>query len=164
MHKHNKHSVAEDVFIAKGAVMTGEVTIGDSSSVWYQAVVRSDGTIKIGHHTNIQDQVIIHSDKGESLLIGDYVTVGHRAILHNRSVGTNSLIGMGAILLDGAVIGDNCIIGAGSLVTQGTVIPSGEVWLGSPARYRRKIRTEEIEENKQAALNYCELAKEILNS
>ena len=98
-------------------------------------------------------------DEGYPLRIGEAVTVGHGAILHGCSIGDNSLIGMGAIVLNGASIGKNCIIGAGALVTQGTVIPDGMLALGSPAKVKRPLTSEEIRENRQSALDYIDCAK-----
>ena len=105
-----------NVFIAKGASVVGEVYLEDDVNIWYHATVRGDReAIEIGYGTNIQDNVVIHMDKGFPVKIGKYVSIGHGAILHGCTVDDGSLIGMGAILLDGAHIGKNCIIGAGLL-------------------------------------------------
>ncbi len=138
----------------------GDVTIGADSSIWYQAVVRGDSDrIRIGERTNIQDGCILHTDCGLALEIGDGVTVGHGVILHGCQIGDNTLIGMGAIVLNGAQIGKNCLIGAGALVTQGTVIPDGSLAFGNPAKVRRMLTREEIEENKRSAAGYVEEAR-----
>src|SRR4051812_5667331 len=102
-------ALGQGVYIAKGAVVLGDVTLGDFSSVWYNAVVRADiNRIVIGHHTNIQDSCVLHLADEFPCILGDYVTVGHSAILHACTVGNEVLVGMGAVVLDGAEIGDQC--------------------------------------------------------
>lgn len=135
--------------------MVGNVTVGDESSIWYNAVVRGDmAPIVIGCGTNIQDNVVIHVDAGSECTIGNSVTVGHGAILHGCAIGHNTVIGMGAIVMDGAKIGEDCIIGAGSLVTQGTVIPDGMMAFGSPAKVVRPLTEEEKKQNETSAITY----------
>ncbi len=132
------------VYIARGAVVLGAVTLGDHSSVWYNAVVRGDiNYIQIGHHTNIQDNAVLHLADDYPCILGNYVTVGHSAIVHACTVGDECLIGMGATILDGAEIGEQCIIGANALVTQGTKIPAGSMVLGSPGKVVRALTTEQ---------------------
>lgn len=156
--------VAADAFLAEGSILKGNITVGSQSGLWYNTVLRSEeGTITIGEGTNIQDLSLVHTDPGMDLHIGNYVTIGHRSVIHNLKIGDNTLIGMGAILLNNVEIGSNCIIGAGSLVTEGTIIPDGEVWFGSPAKYRRPITEEEKKHNKESALEYIQLAKEHSN-
>ena len=136
--------VGKDVYIAKSAVVLGDVTMGDHSSVWYNATVRGDiNRIEIGHHSNIQDNAVLHLADDFPCLIGNWVTVGHSAIVHACTVGDECLIGMGATILDGAVIGEQCIIGANALVTQGTVIPAGSMVVGSPGKVKRALTAEE---------------------
>ena len=99
-------------YLAEGAIVKGDVTIGEDSGIWYHATVRGDTEkITIGSRTNIQDNAVLHVGAGHALTIGDDVTIGHSAIVHGCTVGNNTLIGMGAIILNGAVIGNNCIIG-----------------------------------------------------
>ena len=153
-------SVDESVFIASGAVVLGDVTVGKNSSIWYNAVVRGDmSAIRIGQNTNIQDNCVVHVDTGFGTDIGDNVTVGHGAIVHGCTVGDNSLIGMGAILLNGCRIGKNCIIGAGALVTQNVVIPDDSLVLGNPGKVRRCLTKDEIDANIKNAHFYSEEAK-----
>ena len=115
-------------YLAEGAIVKGDVTIGEDSGIWYHATVRGDTEkITIGSRTNIQDNAVLHVGAGHALTIGDDVTIGHSAIVHGCTVGNNTLIGMGAIILNGAVIGNNCIIGAGALVTQNMEIPDGSM-------------------------------------
>lgn len=135
------------VYIAKGAVVIGDVTLGDYSSVWYNAVVRGDiNRIVIGEGSNIQDNAVIHLAHDHPCLLGDRVTVGHSAIVHACTVKDEVLVGMGAVILDGAVIGAQSIVGANALVTQGTKVPPGSLVLGSPARVVRKLTTKERKE------------------
>jgi carbonic anhydrase/acetyltransferase-like protein (isoleucine patch superfamily) len=132
------------VYIAKGAVVVGDVRMGDHSSVWYNAVVRGDiNHIEIGHHTNIQDNAVLHLADEFPCIVGNYVTVGHSAIVHACTIGNEVLIGMGAIVLDGAVVDDQCLIGAKALVTGGMKIPTGSLVLGSPAKVTRALTPDE---------------------
>ena len=148
------------IYIAPDADVVGNVTIGEGSSVWYHAVIRAEGdTVSIGRGTNIQDNCVIHTDKDHPMVIGDRVTVGHKAILHGCCVGDETLIGMGAIVLNDAVIGSHCIIGAGALVTQHTVIEDGSMVYGSPAKVIRSITDEEQAGILKAAEKYTELAE-----
>lgn len=143
------------VYIARGAVVLGDVTLGDYSSVWYNAVVRGDiNRIVIGHHTNIQDNAVLHLADDHPCLVGDYVTVGHSAIVHACTVGNEVLVGMGATILDGAVIGDQSIVGANALVPQGKIIPPGSLVVGSPAKVSRALAPPEREELRVWAEKY----------
>lgn len=147
-------------YIAPSADIVGDITIAEDASFWYQSVVRADHDyITIGKGTNIQDGCVLHVDTGFPIEIGDYVTVGHNAILHGCTVGDGSLIGMGAIIMNGAKIGKNCIIAAGALVTQGTVIPDGMMVMGSPAKVRRALTEEEIQNSIENTMDYIENAK-----
>lgn len=129
-----------NVYIAKTAVVIGDVTLGAHSSVWYNAVLRGDiNRIEVGEYSNIQDNAVVHLADDYPCLIGRHVTVGHSAIVHACTVEDECLIGMGATVLDGAVIGAQSIVGANALVTQGTVIPPGSMVLGSPAKVVRSL-------------------------
>jgi len=137
-------SLGRQVYLARGAVVVGDVTLGDFSSVWYNAVLRGDiNRIVVGHHTNIQDNAVVHLADEFPCLIGDFVTVGHSAIVHACKVGNEVLVGMGATILDGAEIGGQSIVGANALVTQGARIPAGSMVLGSPARVVRALSESE---------------------
>jgi carbonic anhydrase/acetyltransferase-like protein (isoleucine patch superfamily) len=132
------------VYLAKTAVVLGDVTLGDYSSVWYGAVLRGDiNRIVVGHHSNIQDNAVLHLADDYPCLVGNWVTIGHSAIVHACTVGDECLVGMGATLLDGAVIGAQSIIGANALVTQGTVVPDGSLVLGSPAKVVKQLTPEQ---------------------
>lgn len=154
-----KPKIDESCFVADSAEVIGRVNVDKNSSVWYGCIIRGDeNTIDIGKNTNIQDGTVIHISKEYGTIIGDYVTVGHKAILHACKVGNNVLVGMGAILLDGVEIEDDVLIAAGSIVTPGKVIPKGSLVMGSPAKVVRELSDEEIEQLKQSALDYCNYA------
>jgi gamma-carbonic anhydrase len=139
-----KPALGKNVYIAKGAVVLGDVRMGDHSSIWYNAVARGDiNRIEIGHHTNVQDNCVLHIADEYPCIVGNYVTVGHSAILHACRVGNEVLVGMGATVLDGAVVGDQCLIGARALVTPGVQIPAGSFVLGAPAKVVRQLSDQE---------------------
>ena len=139
-----KPKLGRRVYIAKTAVVLGDVTLGAHSSVWYGAVLRGDiNRIVVGHHTNIQDNAVLHLADDYPCLIGNWVTVGHGAIVHACTVGDQVLVGMGVVILDGATVGKQSLIGARALVTQGMKIPPGSLVLGSPARVVRKLSPKE---------------------
>lgn len=151
----------DSVKIFPGAKIKGEVSIGNSSSIWYNAVIRGDiELITIGKYSNIQDNCVLHSTLGFPLDVGDYVSVGHAAVLHGCKINNNCIIGMNATLLNGSVIGKNSIVGAGSVVTEGKKFPEGSIIIGIPAKAVRQLSPEEIEKIRKNALNYSKLAKE----
>jgi carbonic anhydrase/acetyltransferase-like protein (isoleucine patch superfamily) len=136
--------LGKNVFIARTATVIGDVTLGAHSSVWYGAVLRGDiNRIVVGHHSNVQDNAVLHLADNFACVLGNWVTVGHSAVVHACKVGDEVLVGMGAVILDGAVIGKQSIIGAKALVTQGTKIPPGSMVLGAPAKVVRKLSPEE---------------------
>ncbi|MGM0556443.1 MAG: gamma carbonic anhydrase family protein [Myxococcota bacterium] len=153
-------TLGEDVYIAPGAHVIGDVELGDEVSIWYNTVLRGDvNRIRVGARTNIQDLSMVHVDSGGyPSIIGEGVTVGHKAIIHGATVRDNCLIGMGATLLNGAVVEDNAMVAAGALVTPGTVIPSGTLAMGSPAKPRRELSDEEIESFRESAAHYIQTA------
>ena len=146
--------------IFEGAIVVGDVTLSDNVSIWYNAVVRGDiAPIIIGANSNVQECCSLHVDHAFPLIIGEYVTVGHGAILHGCTVGDNTIIGMGSIVLNGAKIGRNCIIGAGALVTQNSEIPDNSLVIGNPAKVKREVREDEIKHAMDNALEYVALIK-----
>lgn len=150
-----KPNIDSSVFIAKGAVVLGDVTITKDCSIWYNATIRStEAPITIGEGTNIQDNAVIHVDFNHPTTIGSYVTIGHSAIIHGCSIADNSLIGMGAIILNGARIGKNCIIAAGALIPQNKEIPDNSLVIGSPGKIVRQVTEEEIVKNTRNAKHY----------
>lgn len=148
-----KPTISENVFIAEGAVIRGDVTISDNCSIWFHTTIRAENApVFIGSSTNIQDNAVLHVDAGYPVTIGSHVTIGHSAI------GDNTLIGMGATILNGAVIGKNCIIGANALVPQNMVIPDNSLVVGIPGKILRNTTEEEIAANQANALLYVKEA------
>ena len=136
--------LASDAYVAPGAVLVGDVTLGEHASVWFQAVLRADlHSITIGAHSNIQDGAVIHVADAYGTRVGERVTVGHCAVLHACTIGDEVLVGMNAVVLDGAEVGARSIIGANALVTSGTRIPEGSLFLGSPGKVVRTLSNEE---------------------
>ena len=157
--------VGERVFLAEGACLVGDVSVGDDSSVFYNAVLRGDlAEIKIGKRTNIQDNVSIHVSTGVGVNIGDEVTVGHGAVLHGCTIEDNVLIGMGAILMDGSLIMKNCIVGAGALVTAGKNFPEGSLVMGAPAQIIRTLTADEIKNVKMGVEHYLDAKDQLLKN
>ncbi|QEK12070.1 gamma carbonic anhydrase family protein [Crassaminicella thermophila] len=152
-------------YVSNNATIIGQVRIKKNANIWYGAVIRGDENhVIIGECTNIQDNCTIHIAKDYPTIIGDYVTVGHGAIVHACTVGNYVLVGMGAILLNGAEIGDNVIIAAGSIVPPGKKIPSNVLVMGSPAKVVRELTEEDRIKLKDSAIHYVELANEHKNS
>lgn len=148
-------TLGQGVYLARGSVVIGDVTLGDGSSVWYNAVLRGDiNRIVVGHHSNIQDNAVVHLADDFPCIIGNWVTVGHSAVVHACTIGDETLIGMGAVVLDGAEVGRQCLIGAKALVTPGTTIPDGALVLGSPAKVVRIMSEKERGELKYWAEKY----------
>jgi carbonic anhydrase/acetyltransferase-like protein (isoleucine patch superfamily) len=132
--------VEPTIFIARGAIVLGEVQLGRDASVWYNAVIRGDAErISIGEATNIQDLSMVHADPGYPCVVGSRVTVGHRVILHGCTVEDDCLIGMGAILLTGVRVGKGSIVGAGAVLLEGTEVPPGSLVVGIPGRVVRQV-------------------------
>lgn len=150
--------IGENTFVAPSADLIGEVEIGKESSIWFQCVLRGDvGPIKIGDYTNIQDGTVIHCTyKKHFVTIGNYVTVGHKAMLHGCTVGDEAFIGMGAILLDGSEMAPRSFLAAGSILTQGQKTESGYLYMGAPAKKIRALKEEELNFLRQSANNYFE--------
>lgn len=158
-HLRRQPVLGQDVYLARTAVVIGDVTLGARSSVWYHAVLRGDiNRIVVGDGSNIQDNAVVHLADDYPCLIGRYVTVGHSAIVHACTVEDECLVGMGATILDGAVVGAQSIVGANALVTQGTVIPPGSMVLGAPAKVTRALTAEERAHLRTWAQKYVENA------
>lgn len=153
--------IHESVFVAENAVIIGDVEIGKDSSIWYGSILRGDvNFIRIGERVNIQDSSVIHvSAKTHPTVLEDEITVGHRVTLHGCYVESNCLIGIGSVILDGARIGRNSLVAAGSLVTPGTVVPAGSLVMGSPARVKRALTSDEIKDLEKFWRNYIEYAR-----
>jgi carbonic anhydrase/acetyltransferase-like protein (isoleucine patch superfamily) len=155
--------VAASAFVADSADLIGDVTLGENASVWYQCVVRGDiNRIVIGANSNVQDGTVIHVADRFGTVVGEWVTVGHRALLHACTIEDEVLVGMGAIVMDGVVVGRRSIIGAGAVVTGGTVIPPGALVLGAPARVTRALTDAEQETIRVWAERYVATVREYL--
>ncbi|SHI28487.1 Carbonic anhydrase or acetyltransferase, isoleucine patch superfamily [Butyrivibrio fibrisolvens DSM 3071] len=155
--------IDKKAYIAKSADVCGDVTIGPMCSVWNHATIRGDrDSITIGEGSNIQDNAVVHEEKGLPVTIGKYVTVGHSAIVHGSFVDDYTLIGMHATIMNGCHIGKNCIIGAGALVTENTVIPDDSLVLGMPAKVVKKVSDEQKAHFKENAMRYVQEAMELL--
>ena len=157
--------IADTAKIAKETVLVGNITIGEESTVLFFTAMRCEGeeTIVIGNQSNVQENCTIHVDEGNSVKIGDGVTIGHNSVIHGCQIGDNSMIGMGSVVMNGAKIGNHCLIGAGSLVTRNTEIPDGSMVMGSPAKIRRNLTWEEklgIVENSR---EYVAVSEEMKN-
>lgn len=152
--------IGKDVFIAPTAYVIGDVEIGDGSSIWYGAVIRGDrAKIRIGRNTNIQDNATLHADPESPLVVGDYVTVGHNAVIHGCTIGDDCLIGMGSVIQSDAHVQSGSVIAAGSVVKEGGVIRPFCLAAGSPAEIKKELGPERSKKNRQTARSYCELAK-----
>lgn len=153
--------LGENVFIAEGAQIIGEVRIEEEGSVWYNSVLRGDlASITIGKRTNIQDMTVIHVNQGQPVVIEDEVSIGHSVILHGCTIKSGSLIGMGAIILNGAVIGEETLVAAGSLVSENKIFPPRVLLMGSPAKVIRELTEKEVLSLRATAGRYIEKAYE----
>lgn len=151
--------IAEDVFIAPGAMIIGDVTIAPGASIWYNAVIRGDtAPIIIGSRTNIQDNCTLHADADAPLTIGDDCTIGHNAVVHGAALAHRVLIGMNAVVLSHAAIGTETVIGACALVSEHKQLASGILALGIPAKVIRELSPDERATILSSATGYCERA------
>ena len=155
--------LASSAFIAPGAFLAGDVTIGEEVSIWPGCSLRGDiAPIVIGAHSNVQDGSVVHVADEMPAIVGEWVTVGHKAIVHACEIGDEVLIGMGAIILDGAKIGRRCIIGANATVTMRTEIPPGSLVIGSPATVRKALSEQEQSGIREWAERYVTLSRAYL--
>ncbi len=150
-------------YIAPGAVVVDDVTIGAKSSIWFNAVLRGDtAPIRVGRQTNVQDVCVLHADEGFPCVLGDRVSVGHGAIVHGATVEEDVLIGMRAVVMNGAFIGAGSIIGVGAVVTEGTRIPAGSIVLGVPGKIVRQTQPRDLEKIRHAAEHYAAASRRAL--
>lgn len=145
--------------VADGAIVIGDVEIGEDASVWFGSILRGDvNHIRIGARTNIQDATVIHvSSRTHPTVLEDEITVGHRVTLHGCHIERGCLIGIGSILMDGVRVGERSLVGAGSLLTPGTPVPPHSLVLGSPARVKRELTEDELTFLDRSWRNYVEL-------
>ncbi|MCW6037754.1 gamma carbonic anhydrase family protein [Spirulina subsalsa FACHB-351] len=149
--------LSQAAFVASNATVIGDVLVYEGASIWYGAVLRGDvERIEVGAHSNIQDGAIFHGTPGLPTILEEYVTIGHRAVVHAAHIERGSLIGIGAIILDGVRVGAGSVIGAGCVVTKD--VPARSLMVGIPAKLRRAVSDEEVEEMIQHAKNYEKLA------
>lgn len=156
--------IAPDAWIAPGARVIGNVTIGSRSSIWFNCVLRGDiNTIDIGTGTNLQDGTVVHVSSGRfRTVIGNDILIGHTCIIHGCELQDTAFVGMGAVVMDGCVVEPDAMVAAGALVTPGTIIRRGEIWAGRPARFMRKLAEKDFERQRMAAIRYADNAQEYL--
>lgn len=154
--------IADDAFIAPGAVIIGDVEIGSKTNVWFGCVIRGDvNTIRIGERTNIQDGTVIHvTRKTGPTTIGNGITIGHSVLLHACTLEDDCFIGMHSTVMDFATVKSGGMVAAGALVTPNKTIPSGQIWGGNPAKFLRDMKQEEKDYIPISAENYIKLARE----
>ena len=168
----SKPKLGNGVYIDPQSTVIGNVTLGDDVSVWPMAVIRGDvNYIKIGNACSIQDGAVLHvthdgpyTPGGRPLILGQGITVGHKAVLHACTIDDYCLIGMGALILDAVHIQNHVMIAAGSVVPPGKILESGHLYLGNPAKAIRKLSPQEIEQLEYSAAHYVRLKDKYLNN
>jgi carbonic anhydrase/acetyltransferase-like protein (isoleucine patch superfamily) len=146
-------------WVAEEAAVIGKVKLAAGASVWFGATLRGDNaTIALGADSNAQEGVVLHTDPGFPLTVGERVTIGHQAMLHGCTIGDGTLVGIQSVILNGAKIGRECLIGAGALVTEGKEIPDRSVVMGSPAKVVRQVTDEEAARFRSNNANYVKRA------
>ena len=159
---YNRVKVAKSANVVKEAVLLGDVTVGEDCCILFHAVLRGDeDRIVVGKCSNIQDNCTVHADVGYPAVIGDYVTVGHNALVHGCKIGDGTLVGMGSIVMNGTVVGKECLIGAGSLVLQNQKIPDGSLVLGNPAKVVRALTEKERKGLYESSDCYLKVGREL---
>ena len=152
--------IHETAWVAETAVLIGQVELDAEASIWFGAVLRGDNEIiAIGMRSNIQDNAVLHTDRGFPLSVGEGCTIGHKAMLHGCTIGENTLVGMGATILNGARIGRNCLIGANALITEGKVVPDNSLVVGSPGKVLRELDDTAIARLSQSAETYVQKSR-----
>lgn len=158
--RHRPELVHETAYIAPGAVVIGDVTLAEHTSVWFNAVIRGDSeAIRIGAGSNVQDGCVLHADPGRPCVLGERVTLGHGAIVHGAVVEDDVLIGMRAVVMNGARIGRGSIVGVGAVVLENMEVPPGSIVLGMPGRVVRPVNDRDRERIRHAAQHYIEAGK-----
>jgi carbonic anhydrase/acetyltransferase-like protein (isoleucine patch superfamily) len=158
-HGDTSPKVAPSAWVAPGAYVIGDVSLGDEASVWYGAVLRGDTEpIRVGEGSNVQDGCILHADPGYPAIVGGGCVVGHNAVVHGCEVGDNCLVGMGATILNGAKIGDGSIVAAGAVVPEGREFPPRSLIVGVPAKRAGDVTDEQTADIERGASEYVERA------
>lgn len=149
-----------EAWLAPHSVVSGSVTIGAGSSVWYGASLRGDAEeIIVGERVNFQDNVSVHADLGFPTRVDDHVSVGHGAVLHGCTIGSGTIVGMGSVVMNGAVVGESCLIAGGAVVLEGMQIPANSLVAGVPAKVRRELTDEERAQLREGIGHYPVLAQ-----
>ncbi|MEN7537419.1 gamma carbonic anhydrase family protein [Aurantiacibacter flavus] len=158
--------IHETAFVAPGARIIGDVTIGPQASIWYNCVLRGDiHRIEVGARSNVQDGSVFHVEgprpdtQGCPTIIGEDCVIGHMAVVHGATLANKAFVGMGAIAMDGCHVGEGAMLGAGALLSPGKSIPPREIWIGRPAKHFRTIDAAQVEKIRFQAERYCELAE-----
>lgn len=147
--------LGQGAWVAPDANLIGKVVLEDAASVWFGCTLRGDNEeIRVGRGSNVQENVVCHTDIGYPLVIGPDCTIGHKAMLHGCIIGAGSLIGMGATVLNGAKIGRGCLIGAGALITEGKEIPDFSLVMGAPGKVVRTLDEAAQEKLLKSAAHY----------
>lgn len=153
--------ISASAYVAEGAIVRGEVSVGEHASIWFHAVVRGDeGPVLIGECSNVQDCCVLHSDLGAAVEIGAWVTIGHGAVVRAARIGDRVMIGMNAIIMTGAMIGEGSIVGAASFVPYRAQFPPHSMVFGTPARLIRPLEEWERKQHRIACEKYLELSAE----
>jgi carbonic anhydrase/acetyltransferase-like protein (isoleucine patch superfamily) len=165
-YKSKSPEIHKSVYLAEGTYIIGDVKIDEDSSVWFASVIRGDvAPVSIGKGTNIQDGAVIHTSRYNGPThIGDYVTIGHSAVVHACTLHNYAFVGMKALVMDKAIIEEFGFVAAGAVISPGKIVKSRELWAGVPAKYIRDLTAEEVEKIKESATNYIVLAKDYTNS
>ncbi len=158
--RNKKPVIPDSCYVSESVDIIGDVILGEETSIWFGTVIRGDmNYIRIGKRTNIQDNSTIHVTTATApTIIGDEVTIGHNALLHGCTIEDRCLIGMGSIIMDGAIVEEGSIVGAGALVTPGTIIEKGSIYVGSPAKFFRKVDQAGYENILRSAQHYIDFA------
>ncbi|UFJ43055.1 gamma carbonic anhydrase family protein [Brevibacillus humidisoli] len=152
--------IDESVFLAHGVVISGDVTIGADTSIWYNTVIRGDiAPTTIGRRVSVQDNSTLHQSPGLPLIIEDEVTIGHNAVLHSCVIRQGALIGMGAIVLDGAEVGEEAMVAAGALIPPGMKVPPRRLAVGSPAKIKRELTEQDLADFRRIRQSYVDKGK-----
>ncbi|MCH2546467.1 MAG: gamma carbonic anhydrase family protein [Alphaproteobacteria bacterium] len=160
-YKGKSPKIAPSAFIAPGAVIIGDVEIGEDTNIWFGCVIRGDiNSIRIGNNTNVQDGTVVHvTHEVAPTYIGSNVTIGHKAIIHGCTLEDGSFVGMGATVMDKAIIKSEGMLAAGALLTPGKQVRGGELWAGSPAKFFRDLTREETQYIYVSAQHYVDLGQ-----
>ncbi|WP_228717288.1 gamma carbonic anhydrase family protein [Allosaccharopolyspora coralli] len=149
----------DGAWAAPGSSLIGRVRLATQANVWYTTVLRGDvADISVGARSNVQDGVVMHADEGFPAVVGNDVTIGHRAVVHGCTIEDEVLIGMGSVVLNGAKIGSGSLVAAGAVVLEGVEIPPGSLVAGTPGKVRRELTGDEQEMIRASARHYVDLA------